>query len=450
MNHHEPASPFLSHTRCPRSQRRRSQAKISLSFLEPLESRQLLTATALGAPFGSPPIIRVLNEDGSLQAELLAFDNRFRGGVNVAVGDVNNDGTPDVVAAMARRGGQVSVFDGATLELLATLSPYGTNFRGGVTIAVGHLFYGGGGDIITGTASGRPVVKVFDGATNSELMRFLPYKQNVSGVQIVTGTGAGQSRTISANSTDTLTISQAWTTTPDASSGFVIEPPNPRSWFEVLNDGVQAGERVPIGSVPGGPTTTFTDTLTGLSTYPWYPQWFYNSINTFQTLDGLSNLLTQYDTGLPSGNAFTWSQQWPGAKLDVPLLLTELGFSRFNITAQAQSDIIANEQAQIATNVLKTSQNLMGFTIFEFNDEPNKNGTTGPPFSEAFFGITYYNANQNDFRNGTLLYNLQTGTTPWAGGTLPNLLYPVFQLTPVSSGSGTLLARLKSIFAQLP
>ncbi|MFN7596133.1 MAG: hypothetical protein ACK5PT_05170, partial [Cereibacter sp.] len=44
-----------------------------------------------------------------------------------------------------------------------------------------------------------------------------------SQVRITAGTGAGQIRTISANTADTLTVSAAWTITPDATSQYAIE-----------------------------------------------------------------------------------------------------------------------------------------------------------------------------------------------------------------------------------
>jgi hypothetical protein len=44
-----------------------------------------------------------------------------------------------------------------------------------------------------------------------------------SQVRITAGTGAGQIRTISANTGDTLTVSAAWTITPDATSQYAIE-----------------------------------------------------------------------------------------------------------------------------------------------------------------------------------------------------------------------------------
>lgn len=44
-----------------------------------------------------------------------------------------------------------------------------------------------------------------------------------SQVRITSGTGIGQVRTISSNTATTLTV-PSWTTTPDATSNFVIEP----------------------------------------------------------------------------------------------------------------------------------------------------------------------------------------------------------------------------------
>lgn len=307
------------------------------------------------------------------------------------------------------------------------------------------------GGISTGNNTATTIQEtVTDGKGNQLHPPWVPNLYTGLVLKIVGGTGVGQVRNVVSNTNDTLTVDQAWTTIPDSTSAFVVENPNPRSWYEIFADGASAGERLPVGAVPGGPTGRFTTNVPGISTQPWYKTWFFNSLNSFQRDGGLSEQLTQYDTGLPSGNGFTWSQQWPGSKLDVPLLLTELGSSRFNVTPDSQIAVVADAQAQVATNVLKASTNLMGYTVFEWNDEPNKNGNVGPADSEGMFGITSYNLDQSNFRNGTLLYNLQTGTTSWAGGTLPNLTYPVYELVQVASNKANLLARLKSIFAQLP
>ena len=54
----------------------------------------------------------------------------------------------------------------------------------------------------------------------------------------------------------------------------------------------------------------------------------------------------------------------------------------------------------------------------------------------------------NDFRTGTLLYQLQTGDTPVSYGTFSSIDYSVYQLNPIRSSDGVSLAdKLKSIFS---
>jgi hypothetical protein len=94
----------------------------------------------------------------------------------VAVGDVNNDGVPDVIVAAGSGGGpEVKVIDGTKLNqlqagneiantaLLADFFAYDPSFAGGVTVAVGDVNGDGRADVITGAGSGGgPHVKVID------------------------------------------------------------------------------------------------------------------------------------------------------------------------------------------------------------------------------------------------------------------------------------------------
>ncbi|HEV3164032.1 MAG TPA: hypothetical protein VGZ22_08375 [Isosphaeraceae bacterium] len=290
-----------------------------------------------------------------------------------------------------------------------------------------------------------------DTQTDPNLPNFhVPWVTNVySGlsVRIVNGTGTGESAVIASNTDTQLTLSTPWTTLPDTTSRYEIFNPSPVAWFQIFAHGVQANERVPIGTVPDGPAGRFSADVKALGSYPWYNTWFYNSLNMFQSGDQLKNTLIQYDTGQPSGPA--WTNKWPNEKLTVPLLITELGTTRFNIGQNAQGTAIVQNQAQVAENVLKTSTNLMGYTIFEFNDEPNKNNYTGGPASEVFFGVTQYNIDQNQFRNGVIDAHLHTGETKRAGGVNPDYVYPVYKLIPVISNGATVLSQLKSVFSQV-
>lgn len=74
-------------------------------------------------------------------------------------------------------------------------------------------------------------------------------------IQITAGTGAGQRRKIASNTADTITITRAWTTTPDTTSTFVI-------WMTgIAIDGGAASA--------AGTTTTLTDSSQAWSTNEW-------------------------------------------------------------------------------------------------------------------------------------------------------------------------------------
>lgn len=94
-----------------------------------------------GAGAGGGPHVRVLSgKDGTDLASFFAFDESFRGGVNVAVGDVTGDGTADVVTGAGPGGGpHVRVFDGRTFQSVASFFAYADGFIGGVNVATADL-----------------------------------------------------------------------------------------------------------------------------------------------------------------------------------------------------------------------------------------------------------------------------------------------------------------------
>jgi len=89
----------------------------------------------VGAGPGSAPEIRTIRRDGSLIKKFNAFDARFRGGLTVAVGDIDGDGVNDIVAGAGPGGGpHVRIFDGTGI-LKYEFFPFPADYRGGIEVA---------------------------------------------------------------------------------------------------------------------------------------------------------------------------------------------------------------------------------------------------------------------------------------------------------------------------
>lgn len=121
----------------------------------------------VGAGEGSAPIVKVFSLSGKLKASFLAYESSFQGGVRVAAGDVQGDGVPEIVTAPGPgRESVVRIFDReGKYEKPNGFSAYEIGFRGGVHLAVGDVNHDGKDEIVTTPgAGGGPHMRIFNGA----------------------------------------------------------------------------------------------------------------------------------------------------------------------------------------------------------------------------------------------------------------------------------------------
>ncbi len=144
---------------------------------------------------GGGPHIRILRHDGSEISGFYAYSSLFSGGVRVAAGDVDNDGTDEIITGVMSGGGpHVRVFepDGTEVSGFYGFAP---NFTGGVDIASADVAGTGSEEIIVAAGpGGSPHIRVF-AVDGTELTSFHAYAPDFSGGVRVS---AGNVRTSSA------------------------------------------------------------------------------------------------------------------------------------------------------------------------------------------------------------------------------------------------------------
>ena len=176
---------------------------------------------AAGTDSGGGPVVMVRFTDGS-SLSFFAYDPSYTGGVRVALGDLNGDGTNEVICGAGVGGGpNVRVFSvtPSRATMVANFFAFEPVFKGGVYVAAGNLdgnvsASGHGIDdlIVSAGPGGGPRVIAFSGGTNyvnlnSQLCDYFVYAPTFRGGvsvaagnvfggvgspdEIITGAGAG-------------------------------------------------------------------------------------------------------------------------------------------------------------------------------------------------------------------------------------------------------------------
>ncbi len=125
----------------------------------------LLPVIITGAGSGAQPNLAVFNFNGTVRVRsYLTFLEGFRGGISVASGDVNNDGSTEIIVGSGKGPApHVVVFDAVTSTTKASFFAFPRSYRGGVYVASGELDPTSPGcEVIVGTnASPIPKVSIF-------------------------------------------------------------------------------------------------------------------------------------------------------------------------------------------------------------------------------------------------------------------------------------------------
>jgi hypothetical protein len=224
-------------------------------------------------PGGGPHVVAYSGADLSVLASFFAFEPSFPGGVNVAAGDVNNDGRADFITGHGPGGlPRVRVFSGATLGELASYFAYEPPFPGGVVVSAGDFNQDGTVDVMTGPGwGGGPHIKVFSGASTTELASFMAF-------------GAGGGAFVGANAERGLRFTSA------ASTTFTAGTPGT---FTVTTIGQPAATLTVDGTLPSG--VTFTNNGDGTATLGGTPAAGSGDVYplTFTANNGTGSLVTQ-------------------------------------------------------------------------------------------------------------------------------------------------------------
>ncbi|MDP1794526.1 MAG: VCBS repeat-containing protein, partial [Acidimicrobiales bacterium] len=157
------------------------------------------TIYVTGTGPGGGPHVKVFSQNAAEQASFFAYGINFRGGVNVALGDINNDGVLEVITGAGAGGGpHVRVFTDHGAPLGPGFFAFAEGFSGGVNVTASDVNGDGDDEIIVAPASGGgPHVKIYDIVNNvpTVIGQFFAYSTAFLGGVSLTGLEATGGRT---------------------------------------------------------------------------------------------------------------------------------------------------------------------------------------------------------------------------------------------------------------
>ncbi|MEK7665656.1 MAG: S8 family serine peptidase [Patescibacteria group bacterium] len=136
---------------------------------------------------GDSPLVRRFNSRGDLLSSFNAYDDEFRGGVRLAMGDVTGDGVEEIVTAAGPGGGpQIRIFD-IEGRVYSQFFAFNKSGRIGISVATADLDADGIEEIIvTQDKGGNGQVRLFD-AQGILLGAFYPLQRTAQSIMVTSG-----------------------------------------------------------------------------------------------------------------------------------------------------------------------------------------------------------------------------------------------------------------------
>lgn len=130
---------------------------------------------------GGGPMIRVFSSSGSVLSQFFVYEESFRGGLNMATADLDGNGIDEIIVAPGPgRVPMIRILD-KDGNLIREFLAYDEGFRGGVNVRVFEEFPGIA-RIVTSVENGNPHVRMFDEFGEPTTGGFFAFEDNTSGV----------------------------------------------------------------------------------------------------------------------------------------------------------------------------------------------------------------------------------------------------------------------------
>jgi len=158
---------------------------VSVAAGDVLGRRAAQIVTGPGA--GRPADVRVFDSAGVLQASFRAFEDAYTGGISVATGDLNADGTAEIVVGTLSGPARVRAFSAFGVPYGAVVFPF-PGIERGLDVAVADLRGDGGGVILAAQASGtHPLLALIEPLVAGVYRTLDPAPSVTTGLRVAAG-----------------------------------------------------------------------------------------------------------------------------------------------------------------------------------------------------------------------------------------------------------------------